>query len=102
MGKISKGSVLNKYHHIENIKINKETLQLTIDGKEFNFELSKVSEKLARASQIERKKFEISPSGYGIHWPLLDEDLSIDGLLGIVHKPPKYKKKILISSSDKE
>ena len=27
------------------------------------------------------------PSGYGIHWPLIDEDLSIDGLLGIVHTP---------------
>ena len=23
--------------------------------------------------------------GYGIHWPVLDDDLSIDGLLGIVH-----------------
>ena len=27
-------------------------------------------------------KFEISTFGYGIHWPLLDEDMSIDGLLG--------------------
>jgi hypothetical protein len=24
---------------------------------------------------------ELSPGGYGIHWPLLDEDLSISGLL---------------------
>ena len=23
----------------------------------------------------------------GIHWPLIDEDLSIDGLLGVEHKP---------------
>ena len=37
----------------------------------------------------ERATFEISPSGYGIHWPLLDEDISIDGLLGIVHTPKK-------------
>jgi hypothetical protein len=26
-------------------------------------------------------KFEVSPSGYGIHWPELDEDLSIDGMI---------------------
>jgi Protein of unknown function (DUF2442) len=25
--------------------------------------------------------FEVSPSGYGIHWPELDEDLSIDGMI---------------------
>jgi hypothetical protein len=36
----------------------------------------------------ERNNFEVSPSGYGIHWPLIDEDLSIDGLIGIVHTPP--------------
>jgi len=48
---------------------------------------------LEKASDEERDNFEISPSGYGIHWPLLDEDISIDGLLGIVHAP-KWKKKI--------
>ncbi|MDP2982675.1 MAG: DUF2442 domain-containing protein [Candidatus Latescibacter sp.] len=29
--------------------------------------------------------YKIQPSGYGIHWPLIDEDIAIDGLLGIVH-----------------
>ena len=28
-----------------------------------------------------KKNFEVSPSGYGIHWPELDEDLSIDGMI---------------------
>jgi len=36
---------------------------------------------LLNASDIERETFKISPFGYGIHWPLLDEDMSIDGLL---------------------
>ena len=31
--------------------------------------------------------FEFGDTGYGIHWPLIDEDISIDGLLGIEHKP---------------
>ncbi|MCH7754431.1 DUF2442 domain-containing protein [candidate division KSB1 bacterium] len=50
-----------------------------------------MSEKLANASDIEENKYEISPSGYGIHWPLIDEDLSIDGLLGIKHAPKRIK-----------
>lgn len=37
--------------------------------------------KLATASQKQLKKFAISPSGYGIHWPDLDEDLSVYGFL---------------------
>jgi len=36
--------------------------------------------------------FEISPSGYGIHRPFLDEDISIDGLLGIAHFPSTKRK----------
>ena len=49
--------------------------------------LSEISLALRKASVEERNMYEISPSGYGIHWPLIDEDLSIDGLLGIVHTP---------------
>ena len=29
------------------------------------------------------KNFEISPSGYGIHWPDMDEDVSIRAFLGV-------------------
>jgi hypothetical protein len=39
------------------------------------------SERLARASVLERSRAELSPSGYGIHWPLLDEDLAVGPLL---------------------
>jgi Protein of unknown function (DUF2442) len=62
-------------------------MSLTIDGQEKRFHLSDISLTLQQASEQERNIFEISPSGYGIHWPLLDEDLSIDGLLGVVHEP---------------
>ncbi|MFZ9242817.1 MAG: DUF2442 domain-containing protein, partial [Sediminibacterium sp.] len=33
------------------------------------------------ATKEERNQFEISPANYGIHWPLIDEDLSIKGLI---------------------
>ena len=39
------------------------------------------SERLARASLAERTRAELSPSGYGIHWPLIDEDLAVGPLL---------------------
>jgi Protein of unknown function (DUF2442) len=36
---------------------------------------------LAGASEDERRHAQLSPGGYGIHWTLLDLDLSIAGLL---------------------
>jgi Protein of unknown function (DUF2442) len=39
------------------------------------------SAKLATASETARMQAELSPGGYGVHWPLLDEDLSVQGLL---------------------
>lgn len=33
--------------------------------------------RLAKATQDQLLRYEISPSGYGIHWPDLDEDISI-------------------------
>ena len=39
------------------------------------------SERLARASLVERSRAVLLPSGYGIHWPLIDEDLAVGPLL---------------------
>jgi hypothetical protein len=88
MGRLSKGEkVMKVYHKIDNLSFSKDRLKITIDGKERIFLLKDISPILARSSATERNNYEISPSGYGIHWPLLDEDLSIDGLLGITHTP---------------
>jgi hypothetical protein len=80
---------MNKYHDIGEIKFCENLLETTIDGVKRRFQLKNISSLLEKASEIERKTFEISSSGYGIHWPLLDEDISIDGLLGIVNVPIK-------------
>jgi hypothetical protein len=37
--------------------------------------------KLLHASEEQRKNWNIAGSGYGFHWPDLDEDLSTEGLL---------------------
>ena len=68
-------------HHIENITFDANNIILHIDGTEKIIALDGVSKKLKSANDIERQMFKISPSGYGVHWPLIDEDLSIDHIL---------------------
>ena len=86
---------MDKYHNILEIRFNNKNLSLKVDGKDYTFELSKISPRLYAATQIERETYNISPSGYGIHWSLIDEDLSIDGLLGIPHSQ-NYTRKIAV------
>ena len=78
---------MKKHHTIKNIKFSARYLTMEIDGQTKKFDIEAASTALSRASRIEKETFEISPSGYGIHWPMLDEDITIDGLLGMVHKP---------------
>jgi hypothetical protein len=80
---------MKQYHQVTGLRFEGDMMVLTIDAQEKRFHVSDISPALQQASEQERNIFEISPSGYGIHWPLLDEDLSIDGLLGIVHAPQK-------------
>ncbi|MEQ9811177.1 MAG: DUF2442 domain-containing protein [Azospirillaceae bacterium] len=37
--------------------------------------------RLARANDAERARWQLCAGGAGIHWPLIDEDLSVAGLL---------------------
>jgi hypothetical protein len=83
---------MNKHHDIENIQFDGDVFEITVDRGTRRFELKKISPMLYQASEAERKMFEVSPSGYGIHWPLLDEDISIDALLGIVSAPARNRK----------
>ena len=85
---------MKKCHKVEKVAFIKETLTLTVDGKQYTFPLADISKRLTDASLAEREKYEISPAGYGIHWPLIDEDLSIDGLIGAKHKGPQTKESI--------
>ena len=45
--------------------------------------------KLLKATEAERKNWQISGGGYGIHWPDIDEDLSTEGLLRGAPAPRK-------------
>ena len=61
-------------------------MRLSVDGREFEIDICEHSRKVANASREQKEHFVIGPSGYGIHWPELDEDLSIDGLIGVGHR----------------
>lgn len=78
---------MDKYHEIKDVRIEKGIFSADIDGDNVQLNLKDMSKLLESATEEERNTFEVSPSGYGIHWPLIDEDLSIDGLLGIKHHP---------------
>jgi len=63
-------------------------LHLDVDGQSYEIDLAKESQRLAGATQDQREWIEVSPSGYGLHWPAIDEDLSVDGLIGVKHPNP--------------
>ena len=83
---------MDRHHKIEKVTIVEGVLSLSVDGSSLKINLEDVSGVLANAKKEEQQEFEASPSGYGIHWPLIDEDISIDGLLGIEHKPNSSRK----------
>ena len=62
---------------IQSLSVNKHFLTATInDGRIISIP-TKWFERLSKASVKQLQNFEISPSGYGIHWPEMDEDISI-------------------------
>jgi len=50
------------------------------DQKEIRFPVS-VNTKLKNATEPQRKNIEIICGGTGLHWPDLDEDLSVTGIM---------------------
>ncbi len=63
------------------IETTPEGLVLILGERRVHIAWDQCSQALAAATEAERMNAELSPGGYGIHWPLLDEDLSVNGLL---------------------
>jgi len=72
---------MEKAYNITKLSFESNFMVITVNNQTIKLKLTDISEKLAMASEMERNDFKISPSGYGIHWQSLDEDLSINGLL---------------------
>jgi len=63
------------------IETTPDALVLILEGKSVSIPWEDCSGRLSHASPAERNRAVLSPSGYGIHWPLIDEDLAAGPLL---------------------
>jgi hypothetical protein len=64
----------------EDLKITEQNLIIQLNGSAYTFAFNDISKPLAEASLAVKQNYRLSPSGYGLHWPDIDEDLSVTGL----------------------
>lgn len=63
------------------VDISENTLRVRLaDGRKVSVPLAWYP-RLVAATREQRDNWKLAGGGYGIHWPELDEDLSVDGLL---------------------
>jgi hypothetical protein len=63
------------------VRVTADTLRLTLaDGREVTAPLSWFPRLLA-ATETERQHWRLIGTGEGVHWPALDEDVSVASLL---------------------
>ncbi|RNC76709.1 DUF2442 domain-containing protein [Piscirickettsiaceae bacterium NZ-RLO2] len=66
---------------IKQVTVNDEFLTVSlIDGRIISTPIAWYPS-LFNADKKQRENWDLAGGGYGIHWPDLDEDLSVDGML---------------------
>jgi len=66
---------------VQDVQVSEDALIVILrDGRKVSAPLSWFP-RLKAASSNQRKIWELSAAGHGIHWPHIDEDLSVEGLL---------------------
>ena len=66
---------------VVNVTIDDDTLSVDLeDGRTVSVPIGWYP-RLAHGTPAERANFQISGAGYGIHWPELDEDIGVEGLV---------------------
>jgi len=75
---------------IKNIEVTDDLIIAhLVDGRTISVPLA-WSWRLSEATPAQRENYEIIGDGQGIHWPEIDEDISVEGMLyGIPAKKPK-------------
>jgi hypothetical protein len=63
------------------IETTRDSLVIRTADAEYHLQWEDCSPRLAGASTEERLHAILSPAGYGIHWPLIDEDLAVGPLV---------------------
>ncbi len=66
---------------IVNVTVTEDTLSVDLeDGRTISVPIGWY-QRLAHGTLAERTNFQISGAGYGIHWPDIDEDIGVEGML---------------------
>ena len=73
--------MVNPGTHVMTVSSTTDDLTVQLeDGRSISVPLAWYP-RLLHASQEERDNWQVSGGGFGIHWPSIDEDLSVEGLL---------------------
>jgi hypothetical protein len=89
-----------RFHDVQRIQFQGKDMVLLVDGTEYRVDVRSASKRLAQAADSARRHFSISPSGYGIHWSEIDEDLSASGLIAMSNQSQTGIEKTAFSSRD--
>ncbi len=66
---------------VVDVQVTEDTLTVDLaDGRSISIPIGWYP-RLAHATPAERNNFELSGARFGIHWPDLDEDIGVEGLL---------------------
>ena len=66
----------------KDVRFDKDMMHIRLlDGREISIPLEWFP-KLRNAKEVQRKKWRLIGKGVGIHWEDLDEDISVEALLG--------------------
>ncbi len=82
--------MINNHPRIVELQVDDESIVAQLgDGRTISVPLA-WSWRLANATPAQRGHFEIIGNGEGVHWPDIDEDISVQGMLqGVPACPPK-------------
>src|SRR5436309_4929795 len=85
-------TAVNSDLRIQDVRVTEdEIIAHLVDGRVISVPLA-WSWRLSEATPTQRANFRIIGTGQGVHWPDVDEDLSVDGMLhGAPARRPKSK-----------
>ncbi|MCI0694651.1 DUF2442 domain-containing protein [candidate division KSB1 bacterium] len=72
---------MERLYNISDVALSGYILSFKVNGITVTCDLTKVSDVLAKASKEQVANMIVDPVGVGFHWPALDEDLSVNGIL---------------------
>lgn len=73
---------MSNIYPIRNFTVTDDTIRFELGDATICVPFERSGSKVLRSARTEQRQvFELDEDGLGVHWPLLDEDLSIAGLL---------------------